>query len=76
MYIMLFLYSLIINIGQDPGGVVALASPGDCEPVHPSTAGPAREARYVYIYIYIYMRKAACGAQIFGIFYDEKVCFA
>ena len=28
---------------------------------------------YIYIYIYIYMRKANCGAQIFGIFYDEKV---
>ena len=24
------------------------------------------------IYIYIYMRVATCGAQIVGIFYDEK----
>ena len=31
---------------------------------------------YVCIYIYIYMRKAACGAPSFGIFYVEKVCFA
>ena len=27
---------------------------------------------YIYIYIYIYMRVATCGAQMFGIFYDEK----
>ena len=31
---------------------------------------------YVYIYIYIYIRKAPCGAQIFGMFYVEQVCFA
>ena len=30
----------------------------------------------IYIYIYIYMRKGRCGAQIVGIFYVEKVCFA
>ena len=29
----------------------------------------------VYIYIYIYMRKAACGAPSFGIFYVEKGVF-
>ena len=27
---------------------------------------------YIYIYIYIFSRLAPCGAQIFGIFYDEK----
>ena len=27
---------------------------------------------YIYIYIYIYSRLAACGAEIFGIFYDDK----
>ena len=30
---------------------------------------------YIYIYIYIYMRKAACGAPSFGIFYVEKGVF-
>ena len=30
----------------------------------------------MYIYIYIYMRKGRCGAEMFGIFYVEKVCFA
>ena len=27
---------------------------------------------YIYIYIHTYMRVAACGAEIFGIFYVEK----
>ena len=31
---------------------------------------------YIYIYIYIYMRKAPCGAEIFGIFYVENVYMA
>ena len=31
---------------------------------------------YIYIYVYVYMRKAPCGAEIFGIFYVEKMCFA
>ena len=30
---------------------------------------------YIYIYIYIHMRKAACGAPDFGIFYVEKSVF-
>ena len=30
---------------------------------------------YIYIYIYICMRKAACGAPSFGIFYVEKGVF-
>ena len=31
---------------------------------------------YIYICVCVYTRKATCGAQISGIFYDEKVRFA
>ena len=34
------------------------------------------ECMCVCIYIYIYIRKAACGAEFFGIFYVEQMCFA